>query len=233
MSPTHDLHLHKQHDSDQSAIKPRRVPVQARSRERVERILDAAAKLLTEQGYNSVKTNLIAKRAGVSIGSVYQFFPNRYAIINALGARYQSKVAQVLMMYMGPDAPADRPWDETLAEVIDILAEMWREDWAFHSVWLAIRNTAELQESDELFREQLIESLLVDFWKNVIPGKDDQQLRTISRVLFETSNLLLDDSMRNGEKQDELVVDELKFLLHSYISSHISAADNLTDESDY
>lgn len=75
--------------------------------------------------------------------------------------------------------------------------------------------------------------MLADFWEKVIPGKDGTQLKTISRVVFEISNLLLDNSMRNGQKQDELVVDELKFILHSYISSHIAAADNLTDESDY
>ncbi|MFP6598198.1 MAG: TetR/AcrR family transcriptional regulator [Candidatus Hydrogenedentota bacterium] len=171
ISQTPNLHLHERGESDDSDIKPRRVPVQARSRERVERILDAAAHLLTEEGYNSVKTNLIAKRAGISIGSVYQFFPNRYAIINALGEPYQSKIAQVLMMYMGPDAPDDRHWDETLAEVIDILAEMWRDDWAFHSVWLAIRSTTELQESDVLFRKKLIDSLLVNFWKKSSPEK--------------------------------------------------------------
>ncbi|HIA48218.1 MAG TPA: TetR/AcrR family transcriptional regulator [Candidatus Hydrogenedentes bacterium] len=233
MSQSPNLHLHESKDSQESGIRPRRVPVQARSRERVQRILDAAAHLPTEEGYNSVKTNLIAKRAGVSIGSVYQFFPNRYVIINALGERYQSKVAQVLMMYMGPDAPDDRHWDETLAEVIDILAEMWHDDWAFHSVWLAIRSTTELQESDILFRENLIDSLLVNFWKKVIPEKDDTQPKTIARVIFEISNLMLDHSMRNGKKQDELIVDELKFILHSYVTSHISTANNLTDESDY
>lgn len=233
MSTSSHLHLHSSEDSQDSGIEPRRLPVQARSRERVERILDAAAQILSEEGYSHVKTNLIAKRAGVSIGSVYQFFPNRYAIINALGARYRSKVAEVLTERMGPDSAATDNWEVALADLVDILAEMWREDWAFHSVWLAIRNTAELQESDEIFREEVINSLLANFWKKVIPGKDDNQLATIAHVAFEMTNLLLDNSMRNGDTQDELMVDELKFLLHSYVSSHISSANNLSHESDY
>jgi hypothetical protein len=46
----------------------------------------------------------------------------------------------------------------------------------------------------------------------------------IGRVVLETTNLLLDLSMRAGAKQDESIIDELKFLLHSYVGGHVSAA---------
>ena len=81
-------------------IQPRRQPVQARSRERVEKILDAAVQLLIEDGYDAVKTNAIARRAEVSIGSVYQFFPNRFAIFNALAERYREKIALSLESHL-------------------------------------------------------------------------------------------------------------------------------------
>lgn len=205
-----------------AGIEPRRLPVQARSRERVERILDAAAQLLIEEGYNAVKTNLIAKRAGISIGSVYQFFPNRFAIINALAGRYRERIAHTLATHMGSKSP-DRPWEEALEEVFDILAEMWRTEWAFHSVWLAIQNTAELKEAREQYRNTLINEDLVFFMRRNLPNTSEKQLQTIARVILETSNLLLDQSMRSGEKQDELIIDEMKFLLHSYVQSHIDA----------
>ena len=230
VSTKQNLHLHS---SDDASIQPRRLPMQARSRERVERILDAAAQLLTEEGYNAVKTNTIAKRAGVSIGSVYQFFPNRYAIFHALASRYQTRVAEILEAQLGPDNATDDNWEETLADVVDILAGMWRDDWDFHSVWLAIQNTTELQEADQLFRQQIIDTIIVNFLRRIVPGNDDRQLRTMARVIFETSNLLLDNSMRADKNQDELLVDELKFLLHSYITAHIRSVSNLSDESDY
>lgn len=53
---------------------------------------------------------------------------------------------------MGSDSP-ERPWEESLEEGFEILAEMWRSDRAFHSVWLAIQNTAELTEAREQYRE--------------------------------------------------------------------------------
>lgn len=206
-------------------IEPRRVPVQARSRERVERILDAAALLLTEEGYDAVKTNLIAKRAGVSIGSVYQFFPNRFAIFNALAGRYREKIARSLATTMGPESP-DRPWEEAVEDAFTSLAEMWRKDWAFHSVWLAIQNTAELSEAREQYREMLINDDLVYFLRRILPRSSDAQLRAIARVMLETGNILLDQSMSGGREQDPLIVDELKFIMHSYILGHINSAES-------
>ncbi|MEK7794319.1 MAG: helix-turn-helix domain-containing protein [Candidatus Hydrogenedentota bacterium] len=83
-------------------IEPRRLPTQDRGRERVDRILDAAARLLVEQGYEAVKTNHIAKRAGVSVGSIYQFFPNRVA-------RVMCAMGRVLLDYSMFEDPLHHP----------------------------------------------------------------------------------------------------------------------------
>src|ERR671926_1396238 len=65
----------------------RRVPVQGRSVARVNRMLDACAELVDEVGYDGLTTTLLAERAGVAIGSVYQFFPDKRAIVQALTMR--------------------------------------------------------------------------------------------------------------------------------------------------
>ena len=65
----------------------RRVPVQGRSVARVNRMLDACAQLVDEVGYDGLTTTLLAERAGVAIGSVYQFFPDKRAIVQALTLR--------------------------------------------------------------------------------------------------------------------------------------------------
>ncbi len=215
-------------ETPQGDIEPRRVPVQARSRERVERILDAAAQLLSDEGYDAVKTNLIAKRAGVSIGSIYQFFPNRFAIFNALAGRYRKKIATSLSKTMGPNSP-DRPWEEALEEGFQSLAEMWRNDWAFLSVWIAIQNTAELTEAREQYREMLINEDLVYFLRRILPDASDSRLQTIARVMLEAGNVLLDQSMRGGDAQNPLVIDELKFLMHSYIRAHVNSARAMSE----
>ena len=70
----------------------RRIPVQARSRERVERLLDTAARLVDELGPDAVTTASIAAAAGVSIGWLYDFFPNRESVFDAVVERSFDKV---------------------------------------------------------------------------------------------------------------------------------------------
>src|SRR5437588_4164614 len=70
---------------------PRRAPSQQRSRERVERMLAAASALIAEQGSDAMRMGEVAEKAGVSIGSLYQFFPDKRAIIWALAERYTAE----------------------------------------------------------------------------------------------------------------------------------------------
>ena len=74
----------------------RRVPVQGRSVARVQRMLDACAELVDEVGYEGLTTTLLAERAEVAIGSVYQFFPDKRAIVQALAMRNMDAYLQLL-----------------------------------------------------------------------------------------------------------------------------------------
>lgn len=71
----------------------RKKPRQARSVATVGVILDAAALVLVDEGYGRATTNRIAERAGVSIGSLYQYFPNRDALFGALGSRTETQLS--------------------------------------------------------------------------------------------------------------------------------------------
>ena len=68
-------------------ITPRRRPSQARSRSKVEYLLQAAAQVFRAEGYTAT-TNRIAERAGVSIGTLYEYFPNKEALLLALAERH-------------------------------------------------------------------------------------------------------------------------------------------------
>jgi AcrR family transcriptional regulator len=68
--------------------KPRRQPRQQRSRALVDTILEAAAQVLAAEGPERTTTNRVAQRAGVSVGSIYQYFPDKHALFTALGERY-------------------------------------------------------------------------------------------------------------------------------------------------
>ena len=65
-------------------LQPRKTPTQSRSQKTVDYILEAAAHILEAQGFDGYTTNAIAERAGVSVGSLYQYFPGRDAVTVAL-----------------------------------------------------------------------------------------------------------------------------------------------------
>lgn len=75
----------------------RKRPVQRRSRETVDAILTAAARVLEQRGYAGFNTNRVAERAGVSIGSVYQYFPDKDALLAALGTQNVEQTERALL----------------------------------------------------------------------------------------------------------------------------------------
>jgi AcrR family transcriptional regulator len=75
---------------------PRKQPKQRRSRETVEAILDATARVLVAEGYDKASTNRIARVAGVSIGSLYQYFPSKESLMLALVERHCMQMLELL-----------------------------------------------------------------------------------------------------------------------------------------
>ena len=77
---------------------PRKSASQKRSQATVETLLDATARVLTREGYDRASTNRIAAKAGVSVGSLYQYFPNKEALVAALVARHNRKCSTCFAM---------------------------------------------------------------------------------------------------------------------------------------
>ncbi|HEX3791049.1 MAG TPA: TetR/AcrR family transcriptional regulator [Pseudonocardiaceae bacterium] len=103
----------------------RRVPKQARSRELVDRILVAAGELFATRGYADTNTNLIAEQAGVSVGSLYQFFADKEEILAALQDKWTTRLGQALDERLRIDADIDLA--ETIDHVLDIHAALNRD----------------------------------------------------------------------------------------------------------
>lgn len=101
----------------------RREPVQRRSAARVSSILDACAALLDEFDYDELTTSKIAERAGVPIGSLYQYFPDKRAVVQALTVRNLDAFSrEVERIFSGASVPAG--WREAVDRVIDAYLQM-------------------------------------------------------------------------------------------------------------
>ena len=100
---------------------PRKQPRQRRSQQTVDAILEAAARILVRHGYDGANTNRIAAAAGVSVGSLYQYFPNKESLVAALAARHAQRVAEVLEARMAQFSrtPLPRAVREVIRAVFD------------------------------------------------------------------------------------------------------------------
>lgn len=102
---------------------PRKRPTQERSRETVQRILDAAARLFDRRGYAATTTNHVAEAAGISVGSLYQYFPNKDALLFALGERHLVEASGVF----AARAEQARREEPALSELVDLFIEAMTE----------------------------------------------------------------------------------------------------------
>jgi AcrR family transcriptional regulator len=114
----------------------RRQPIQDRGQRRVERILDAAAEVIAEVGVDAASTNAIAARSDTSVGSLYQFFPNKEAIVQALATRYLGLFSQLKDRLFAPEI-AHLPLPEMLRGIIEPIAAFNVEHPAYRYVYAA------------------------------------------------------------------------------------------------
>jgi AcrR family transcriptional regulator len=111
----------------------KRRPVQARSAARVEALLDAAAELLREQEPDTITVRDLSAAAGVPTGTLYQFFDDKEAVLQALAVRFLAAMPEVLDAALA----AGENWSGTVGKVVDAYAAMVREHPAIRRLWLS------------------------------------------------------------------------------------------------
>ena len=133
-----------------TSVEPRKRPVQARSRAMYARILDEAARIFDELGYHATTTNAVADAAEVSVGSLYQYFPNKDALLVALAERHLDEV-RPLVVAMADHLRAQAPDVEQLSRELVDAAMRWNDTDRLHELlWRAPRSPALVERLGEL-----------------------------------------------------------------------------------
>jgi AcrR family transcriptional regulator len=101
------------------ATTPRKLPKQDRSRVTVEAILEATTRILVEEGYDRANTNRIAERAGISIGSLYQYFPNKESLITALMEQHAREMVELIETKL--NCLFDSPLEIVIPEIVTLV----------------------------------------------------------------------------------------------------------------
>lgn len=136
MGKTDDLRLPAS-EPDHRERAPR-APQQERGQRRVEQILDAAEQVFVEQGVGAATMQMIADRAESSVGSLYHFFPNKDAIVEALGARYADAVRDANQQAMPLDL-AHLPTDQLFDRIFKAQVQLIERTPAFDAVHKAVQ----------------------------------------------------------------------------------------------
>ncbi|WP_328881534.1 TetR/AcrR family transcriptional regulator [Streptomyces sp. NBC_00299] len=145
---------------------------QARGERRIAQLLEAAATVFTTTGYTAASTNAIAREAGVSPGTLYQFFPNKEAIAIELGDRLMHEMRETYGEALAPVGPAT-PLDEAVGSAVDRFIAFNCE----HPVFFALMHGPDIpgriaEEHDALHATLLsrIEDLLSSFLPDAVPA---------------------------------------------------------------
>ena len=195
----------------------RRKPVQQRSAQRVERMLEACASLIEELGYDGVTTTLIAERAGVAVGSLYQFFPDKRAVVQALTLRNLERfMANVVQRF---DSAELEHWWDAVDSMFDVYVEMHRTVPAFSRLHFGdvvdTRLLDEGKDNNAVIAEGLAALISERF------GRSMAELQLPVAVAIEAADGVLKFAFRRNERGDQIVVDEAKALIKGYLSTRL------------
>ena len=124
------------------------MPTQQRSRERVERMLAAASALIAEDGSDAMRMSEVAERAGVPIGSLYQFFPDKGAIIRTLAERYNALGRACIEEELSPMSRDLDGLRDAFGRLVDIYYAMFLAEPVMRDIWSGTQADKALRDID-------------------------------------------------------------------------------------
>ncbi|MEV6643035.1 TetR/AcrR family transcriptional regulator [Amycolatopsis sp. NPDC051371] len=191
-----------------------RVPRQARAREKLARVLEAADRLLAEEGVEALTTTRVAAAAGVSVGTLYQYLPDRDAITEALAEGYLARLEDLMTAFA--DQAAKETWDDPVALLVDAFAALYRAEPGFRALWLGRGLTEAAREADVAHKRVMatgVHRVLVA--QGLL--RDDDEAATACRTAFLAADAVIQEAFRADPDGAAGLLDHLKVMLRAYL----------------
>ena len=204
--------------SSDSRVPLRNEPVQARSTARLAALLDAAAAIVDEVGYEHLTTAMVSERASASVGTVYRYFPDRIALLQALGARNLERVLN------GADAavldPQHADWAAALEAAFAVLVEAFRSEPGFRGLRVGdvidLRPSPNVRRYNSVVSDRLLDGLISRF--GVI---DSPELRFAFEASIEITDALADRAFAHNPQGDEAFLVTSADVVYSLLVPHL------------
>ena len=197
---------------------PRHAPTQRRSQERLARIARAAGELCAQLGADAVTMEAIAERAETSIGSLYRFYPNRDALLQAVAERYVADLGELLDEREGAAAElAALPLDALVDAVLEPFVAFHRAHPGYFAILFAPQGSSALRTVRGRLRHRLaarLETLL----ELRAPAMPVEQRRRVALTTVEAARALLQFIERSVPRAEQAPMRaELKAMLVAYL----------------
>jgi len=191
-------------------LKPRNTPVQQRALEQRDRILQATLELLDQVGLDDLTTILVAKHVGISVGTLYHYFPNKHAIMYALAEQWLVDVAETIDSLEAEDIESMR-----IKPFVDLCTERFLQLYQRHTGLLPLVSTLgaipALKTLNTQYRELIINGL-TDLLGRIAISSNTDELQRLAGLYMELNHgLLLAIALRTLPNTESTVAD-LKFL---------------------
>lgn len=203
----------------QPPTKPRKNASQERSRATVDALVEATARILVRDGFEKASTNRIAEVAGVSVGSLYQYFPSKEALVAAVIERHNEEIMGNVRAALAE--VADLPLDKAVRKLVTVAIEAHRINPKLHRVLAEqIPRTGQLKDVEAFNREvhTLVRTYLESRRKEM--RKVDLDVATficVSAIEAVAHNTVLNGAEMLSEKMVKVLVDETTRLVVGYL----------------
>jgi AcrR family transcriptional regulator len=192
---------------------PRR---QARGQQRIALLLRAAGEVFAEAGYENATTNAIAAKAGVSPGTLYQFFPNKQAMAEALANEYAAKNAAVHESALDPSM-LSMPLRDLIDRLVDPFLQFRRNAPGFDALFSGSIVSRELAQRIQVLHEQL-KTRVAQLIRLRAPQLAPEAVQTSAETVVHIFKGLLPTALHGTAKQREAGARELKLVLERYLA---------------
>jgi AcrR family transcriptional regulator len=192
-------------------------PIQERSAARIDALLDAAAGVVDEIGFDRLTTAMVAERAESSIGTVYRYFPDRIALLQALRDRALGRYRIAVVDLIRVKRP--KKWWDAVDCAIDAVVQMFRSEPGFQILRFVDgeRSTAPSGRTTQsrFFSESFAAILSEEFG---LPSGDELDFRL--NVAVEIGDAMISRAFLMDPLGDERFINETRIVIRSYLASH-------------
>ena len=201
--------------------KPRKTASQERSRATVDALVEATAHILVKEGFDKASTNRIAEVAGVSVGSLYQYFPSKEALVAAVVERHQQEIMQTVRSELADIST--QPVKKAIRALVAVAVKAHRVDPKLHRVLAEqIPRVGELEKLETFNRENftLFRTYLERHQDELrVDDLDLASFICVTSIEALTHNAVLHYSKMLSDEGMEVLIDEAARLVTAYLKA--------------